>query len=611
MKGKIFSVLTVMLFILSILNITTYAEYGFGYYIDDVKFDGSEMAYADIVFVTDDYGNKFESEFIGILAVYDDITGKYLNSGITLYDSGLHFENTSRLEKRQSVIIPDFEKERYCFKFIALKDFNTLTPVCPVSFGGSFTITNEVLFNGDYEDNNGDSSGSENDKVNEKNINPLLFEDFSSDDFGGYFPLINYYEDENATQTSRDAKIEAPFVAYMNENLIYKSSDTDTDSDVAEALNGIIGSSNVNKIITNNKNYCFVDEDKNGYYEKLCIENSATFVVGMLNPEYYEIYADRSMGIFNSGINFDGTMFYQFSPLSLDTANNVTYTLKNTNGEALLYEDIKSGDILTVKMSYEGFKYHYDITVSKNSFIEGTIEETRVKNFDGTYITYYKINGNTYRINAASEDMKFETGLKGRFYVTPDNTIISYELFRSYSYGVVADVALYTEQFSVGCKAMIMTETDGIQELKFAKRTYFYDDDGEICISTNDYDALGLIKEVISSGSVVIFEKNADDEISEIYLSNYQIKRKTDYQLSLSAFEDEYFYSSGKLAGKYIEDETIIVAVPDKNSLSAYEKYFYVDITDFNGELVYDGIILYNEDREAVFIFVTNLDIFE
>ncbi len=604
MKKRIFAKITAFILLMTMLfSITAFADgYTYGYYVHNVECTGDGEVEATIVFASNTYGSDVDVKGVGVLAVFDETQTKLLKQNIVEYNETAPFLTKQRFSVAQTVSLPDLTLERYVVKFIFLESEDYITPAAYVSTG-----TNAWVLESD-------------DIPHDLVIDPQLFEDFYYDYYTNYCePNIRYYKNADDSTVNTASKIEAPFEVYINKGLAYQSGVYATVSEVAYILNSMIGGGAVNKVTTNNKAYRFRDTDNNGYYDKLIIENSASFVVGKITASDYQIYRDNSASVFNSNLLFSGTETYNFSPLDLDTSDGmVSYNIEDTFGKALAFSDIKIGDVLNVAMSVGASGEHnYDIIVSTPKAVTGTVMRMQSKRLKGTGATidYYTINDIEYRMNGAASSSKLEPGVSGTFYLTNDNSIISYDLTKNYSYGIVVATGTKIDTFENSVQTQIMTENGKVKDIDFAETVYVYESNYETIINSRvdaDTSTVGFQANsslLIPAGTVVIYETNSVGEIKKIYTTTQGIEYKENYDvevgtLSLSSYSAAY----EKIDGKYIIDETVIIGVPSAALVGNKDKYFVASKNALVDEEYYNGTIIYDADsKEAKFVFLTNL----
>ena len=278
-------------------------------------------------------------------------------------------------------------------------------------------------------------------------IEPSLFKDINN-------TSIRYYKTSDAYTLNTSSKVEAPFNIYLN---LVNVATADTTGRIASTVSQYAVQNGYGGVSTNDILYRFVDTDNNSYYDSLYIDNAASFVVGRTNNTYKEIYRSSNSGVYNSSLSWNSVGTYDLSPLSLDTSDeDVSYTIKDSRGEELLFEDINEGDVLTVYMSKEDGYHHYDIVVSTARSVYGTIDETYTEKLkdSSTYVTYYVIDGEHYRLNRDASSSKLEAGLTGEFMLTDDNKIISYSLdARARNFAAAINVARVSSAFDTGIRA--------------------------------------------------------------------------------------------------------------------------------------------------------------
>lgn len=626
MKKRIFAKITAFVLLMTMLfSINVFADgYNYGYYVDNVEYIGDGKIEATIVFASNTYGSDVDVKGVGVLAIYDETQAQILGLSSIQYNETSPFLNKQRFSVTQTVSLTDLTLERYVVKFILLESMEDMKPAAYVSTGTNAWVLEGDEIEDEPTDNPPSSGGSggggylPDEDSTDLVIDPELFVEITSNG------NIKYYKDVDAETENISSKIETPFTAHINMTPITLS-DKDTVATVAWEINSIIGRGSISNITaTNHKAYRFIDTDNNGKYDKLVIENSASFVVGKVNATNYQISKNSAVNVYNSNKNYgygDYATAYSFTPLDLNTEDGmVSYTIKDTDGKALSFGDIKVGDVLNVAMSVLGTgEYHYDIVVSTAKAVTGTI--TKVKNETVKYdspkeITYYTINGTAYRVNgAANAGRDLEAGTSGTFYLTNDNAIISCDITKSYSYGIVIATGAYTGTFECGVQAQIMSLDGEVLTLDFAETvsvfTSYYekiiDSSVDSDWSMNGFQAASEL--LIAAGTIVIYETNSVGEIRRIYVDADAIKYKDDATLAVISAGSEYEALTGKIDGKFLTEETVIIAIPSAAHRANKDKYSLVSLNALADEEVYEGYLVYNSEKEVKLAFITNLAI--
>ncbi len=429
-------------------------------------------------------------------------------------------------------------------------------------------------------------------------ITPSLFKDISGTN-------IRYYKDSEATTVNTSSKVEAPFNIYLNlVNVEEISSSSLIASTVAKyaVQNGIGG------VSTNDVLYRFVDTDNNSYYDTLFIENAASFIVGKINSSDKSIYRSTNSGVFNSSLAWNSVGTYSLTPLSLDTSDeDVSYSIKDSNGNALDFEDISVGDVLTVYMSEESGYSHYEIVVSTARAVSGSIDETYTQKLkdSATTVTYYKIDGESYRLNNADSSSKLEPGLTGEFMLTADNKIIAFSLdAKIRNFAAAINVAKSISAFDSGVSVQLFTQNGNVSVYKLASTYYLNGVSSKVDDSTVTTVA-STLKTAIA-GQIVIYELNSSGEIKKLYYGNEGMKLvDEDYRLMDYTTPTTYKSYSSKLGSAYISDNTSIVAIKNSAKYTEDEQYSLISKYSLVDEKSYPCYVVTDSAREAEFVLLT------
>ena len=400
---------------------------------------------------------------------------------------------------------------------------------------------------------------------------------------------VVYYKNTNSNTVSKSVKFAENIIVYFNA----QTTNIETASDFQKIY------LNSGKT-ANDKSYKFIINNKN-VIDTIFIENAISFVVGRINYYDFEIYRD-STNTFNSPL----TSFYgdYKLPLDLNTEDNenISYDIYNTKGESLKFDDIRTGDVLTVSQSVENGITYYEIIVSTGDLVEGIITEIRtekVKNSEKEY-KVYTIDGNDYVINGYEDASELEAGVSGSFQLTANNEIIAYELDKTIkNYGIVIATGPANSNFDKGSRAQIVTSDGVIKTYDFATKVYIDSNDP---INT---DADTVPSEVTAlEHKVIRYELNSSNEIKKVSTSI----NDADVKYDTIETNSKYAAATGKLDGKYFTDNTKIVAIPSEDKEAEKDAYSFVSINSLTDEEIYTGHVIYNIDtKEVIFAFITNL----
>ena len=451
-------------------------------------------------------------------------------------------------------------------------------------------------------------------------IDPSLFA-------GAASGRLQYKKDADASTLTTE-KVEAsatePFNIYVNLTL-YKSATT-VGSVESELNDSKIFLSANDKTTTNLKSYKFVDTDNDGAFDTLFIEESASFIVDRTDADEQGIYAVTSTSAMNSAATSLLATDNIYLPLDLDTEDEtVSYVITDSEGNELTFDDIKAGDILTVAKSEKNGYYFYDIAVATAAAVEGTISEVSSKKLTGAgssaaNLTLYTIDGTAYRVNgAANAGSKLEAGTAGKFQITADGSIIAWELEASAkTFGVLVAMANNTNSFSSGVQAQVITADGTIKTYNLADK-FSIDNKADVTsatVSASDSGDANTLNDTfvidgvtVTSGTIVMFETNKDDEIRRMYTTEAAMKVKDEDIRIETLSSAEYNAVSGKISGRYFTEASTIVGVKnnlvdDKDKYSVATVGALDEVSKYNGTAVYD-----NGSKEISFAVITNLDI--
>lgn len=439
-------------------------------------------------------------------------------------------------------------------------------------------------------------------KNDELVIAPELYE-------GAVSGKIQYKKDLD-TSTISTAKIADSVAVYLN---LVSLGDKDyvylNDLEVTN-----IASTNVNE-------FKFVDTDNNGDYDTLFIDEAASFVVGRIDAEEQGIYKNNTSSVLTSKTPSIGTVAggtnrdYDFSPLDLNTEDDdVSFAIKDSDGKELAFDDIKVGDILTVRQSTDGTNKYFDITVATSSSVEGTIGEVSEESVKGQTIYYYTIDGTAYRVNGNASDSSLEAGTAGTFRITADGKIISYDLEASArTFGVVIAMANSTSSFSNVAQIQVATADGSIKTYDVASKLSVNNgsdvSNAKVTQSVTDgaYDTIASTK--IDAGTIVMYETNKDDEIRKLYTTKTAIKDKTnaDYEVVELDGSKEYNASANRVNGKYFDENTSIISVGDVADVADDDKYVLASLDSLMDGEFYKGSLVVDSSKQVVFAFINNL----
>ena len=327
----------------------------------------------------------------------------------------------------------------------------------------------------------------------------------------------------------------------------------------------------------------FVDNNNDGYYDTLFIDNYKSFIVGRVYDYDYEIVAKTSGSIYHTPAD-------DYNIVLDPEDETVSWTMVDEKGNALEIDDVDAGDVITYAKSEIDGNTYYNIVVGKSTSITGTVEEYYYRensNDVGTY--YYTINGKKYVLNTfESEDSHaLNAGDYGTFTLTADGKIIAFDLDKTVkNFGILIATDDTDNAFENKVEAMILDAKGRIKVYEFADK-YFNDE--------APYDEANF-----PNGALIEYELKADGTIKSIKFdatySDYDIVTRT----------GNYSASSNKIGSLYFTDESVIVNVKgdtkDKTNYTLISEMAFVDTDEYTVKAVI------NEDKEVILMLVNDLE---
>ncbi len=128
--------LTMVIFILIFMSFNcVMAEplYDFNYKFESVTFKGGNNLEAEISFYVDECIEDVNTEFLIIVAVYDDKNGRFVGCSSKEYYKRNMFAYETQRTTTVPVLLNDLEIEEYLFKVILIENFDTLKSVANVN----------------------------------------------------------------------------------------------------------------------------------------------------------------------------------------------------------------------------------------------------------------------------------------------------------------------------------------------------------------------------------------------------------------------------------------------------------------------------------------------
>lgn len=432
-----------------------------------------------------------------------------------------------------------------------------------------------------------------NGKNQELAIDPSLYKGINGN-------KICYYKDVDSSSYNSSSRVKAPFNIYLN--LVNVDTAT-TDSEIGTKVSAYAVQHGVGGVSTNDNLYKFVDTDGDNYYDSLYIINSASFIVDKTYEDSLEIYPQNSSSVLNSSTVFNSEGDYDFSPLCLDD-DEVSYTIKDSDGTVLDFSEISKGDVVTVYMSKDGSYKHYDIVVSSSKTVTGTISDVYQKKLkdSSVTVTYYRINGVDYRVNRDSSSSKLEAGSTGKFYLTDNNRIIAFSMEATVrNYAAAINIARANTNFDTKVQIQLFNSSGNIKTYNFAS-TYYVNNQ---LYKSSSADAASLKNKV--AGQIIIYELNKNGEIKKLYYGSSGLKLvDEDFRLYDNfSTPASYRYSSEKLGSAYLNDNTVMVAIEDGSNYTDSSEYSLIDRYSLTDGNTYGCYILADGSKEAKFVLLS------
>jgi len=460
--------------------------------------------------------------------------------------------------------------------------------------------------------------------------------------------VIEYYKTADSSTLNKSSKIEGQVTVYSNlievpygivtpavpgvdangDGDYTDPGDTAPVPEVRDTPATLIG--NVASLTSNpgNTTLRFVDTDNNGYYDTLFVDNYASFVVGSVDAEAYNIMGSTANSIYNSYMTYTAMNKDYDYDLTLDPeSTTVDWVMTDEAGKELTVADVNVGDVITYAMSYDGTNYFYDITVCKASAVTGTIDQVKeVKNrVDGNTYYFYTIDGKDYQLNQSETNAnasKLNAGESGTFQITANGKIIAVTLDEAVrNFAAVVGFGAEKGSFNKDLQMMVMKADGSVETLSFADEYYNNNTTTKTTESTvlasadtntNDVpdDVDTLAAAVLSAGKVVMFELNSKGEVKGLYYGA-GIATKTSNDYKYKSISGAYAQASERLAGEYLVDSSAIIAA-DTTLAAADKKKEFSAITkgSFLDGDTYTGTVVVDENREVVFALVENFKVY-
>ncbi len=374
----------------------------------------------------------------------------------------------------------------------------------------------------------------------------------------------------------------------------YKTNDDDRTTKIKVPTGGLNVYTNLvnNGVITvggatGDVAYRFVDTDNNGEFETVFVDNEKVFVVGNVNTNSNKIFRSTDP---------NALCTYTDASLILDPENeNLAWTIKDAEGNALEIADIEAGDVVAVKESYDGSTYTvYEITVS-NETVEGTITETfaETAKVGGTTLNKFKIGDADYSL-LTNGTMTPGDEITAKVY---GDKVIAYEVKEGVKNLGMVIAAYRGEDFGVTYQLQVLTQKGEIVTLDLADK---------VNGATPSYGSTALLQAAYPKGDLIAYSLNKAGEIKAIDVqTGYNsatakvLKQNVD---KIQAGSATYKATAEKLGSYYITDNTVIYTTEVAKNLVTKEKAAIASDSVFQDGETYDYSVIYNDSKEAMVV---------
>ena len=359
-------------------------------------------------------------------------------------------------------------------------------------------------------------------------------------------PVIAYYDEDDKVRTETidlDARI------LMNDEFYANVKDEDVDNDVFDIEDASV---------------TLRDTNSDGDFDIISIDRVVIFVVDEVNEKYLKITDANN---YYTALRFDD--YYN---------DEIDYTIKDTKGNVLDFEDLKQYDVLTIranalkdngKIDNEKADY-YDIVVSRET-VEGVVK-TKGSNWNGK--PEYTIEGEEYTIvpNIMGE---LDLGDEGVFYLDSMGRIAYYEYSNvsdketASNYGYIVKTAVDDYGFDEEIWFKIVTDEGDVETYEApAKAITIYDRNGDshrvhAGSTTSSYE--GFEDEGWDDaleGQLVAYRLNSEGEISKIYLAEGRDDNASTFSLDKTVTGARFKESAETLGAIDVDEDTIVFFIP-------------------------------------------------
>ncbi len=331
----------------------------------------------------------------------------------------------------------------------------------------------------------------------------------------------------------------------------------------------------------------FVDTDNNGAYDTVFTDRELVFVVGNVNTNSNKIFRSTDS---NALTTFTG------ASITLDPENdNLAWSIKDAEGNAIELADIKAGDIVAVKTSIVGSDTYYDITVS-NAVVEGVITETytEIAKVGGATLNKFKIGDADYTL-LNNGTMTPGDSITAKVY---GDKVVSYTVAEGVTNFGMVIAANRAEDFGVTYQLQVLTQKGEIATFNFAEKV-----NGTTWTSTT-HSSTAALATAFPVGDIIAYELNKDGEIKAIDVETGYVAASANVldttDKIASNVTSQYKESSEKLGSYYITDNTVFFATETAKASITKENIGMASKDIFAEDTNYNYSVVYNSDKEAV-----------
>lgn len=375
------------------------------------------------------------------------------------------------------------------------------------------------------------------DAENRIKVNEIYFDaaDFLADDYLGYEVSVYYHGDdfngnlcENVicilkSDKNKEFVIDSKeIVGYSKPNLQYNSEkrvkEVYIGADSTIIYNGkLLDDYNETNLTPENGSIRLVDNDGDGKYEYVFINNVETMVVGGTDVNAKVIYDKLHPG---KTVELDGK----------------DYIIQNSGGEEISFENIFNDNVLDIRQSINknGEKY-IQIAVS-DSLVKGKV--TAISEDTDEVV----INNKTYEVSVFANFDEIKLGTEGAFYLDTKGRIVCQKLTEGLRYGYL--ISIYGRDFPAEYLGYIYTLDDNFGIYEFAEKIKI---DGNLLKNNEAYKKLASAADNKFRNGVIKYELNDEGKISKlmfpdengddfITLASYDSEKEVQYRDSNSSF---------------------------------------------------------------------------